>query len=225
MNIESFEQLAQQRKTVKVLAQEPFAAGDHRLTVQRLLSTAGWAPFHKVCSTEHREDVHSNGDVLKGIEPWRFHSLDADACRKLRTYISNREGTGKIPAMLASADAMIMATWLPNPPSHGATVSDDHEAFEPTLGNVEHIAAASAAVQSLLLAATAAGFENYWSSGGCLRSPEIFEYLGIPLRQRLLGAIFLFPAAVKASDKVEIAESKLRQERHPVGSWSRWVEL
>jgi nitroreductase len=127
--------------------------------------------------------------------------------------------------MLASADAMIMATWLPNPSSTGSATTSDSEAFEPTLGNVEHIAAASAAVQSLLLAATAAGFETYWSSGGVLRSRELFDYLNIPAQQRLLGAIFLFPHYVPRNAKVEIAESKLRGERHPASHWSRWVEL
>jgi nitroreductase len=225
MNLETFEQLTQRRRTVKVLAQDTLPVLDHRSAIQRVLSAAGRAPFHKVCSAEHREGDQANGVSLKGIEPWRFHALDAEACRKLRTRVIDREGAGKIPAMLASADAMIMATWLPNPSSVAATTNDDHESFEPTLGNVEHIAAASAAVQSLLLAATAAGFETYWSSGGVLRSPEIFSQLSIPLRQRLLGAIFLFPANVQPSPKIEIAESKLRRERHPVNSWSRWVEL
>jgi nitroreductase len=184
------------------------------------MSAAGWAPFHKICSADHRGE-----DQLSGIEPWRFHALDADACRHLRTRVIDREAAGKIPAMLASADAMIMATWLPNPPSNGFLTTGDNEAFEPTLGNVEHIAAASAAVQSLLLAATAAGFETYWSSGGVLRSRELFDYLNIPAQQRLLGAIFLFPQNVPRSDQVEIAESKLRAERRPTSHWSRWVEL
>lgn len=220
MNLNSFEQLAQRRKTVKVLAQDSLPTSDHRSDVQRLLVSAGWAPFHKVCSSEHRVD-----GMLDGIEPWRFHGLDAEACRKLRARVVDMEGAGKIPAMLASADSMIMATWLPNPPSSGSGEADDSESFEPTLGNVEHIAAASAAVQSLLLAATAAGFETYWSSGGVLRSPQIFNQLGIPARQRLLGAIFLFPGTIEATETIEIAESKLRPQRHPVTAWSRWVEL
>lgn len=226
MNLDAFEQLVQRRKTVKVLAQDSFPAADHRAVVQRLLAAAGSAPFHKVCSTDHRGEGQ-----LAGIEPWRFHALDAQACRKLRTRVQTMQAAGKIPAMLASADAMMMATWLPNPPKVDSPPKVDpvsttnNDSFDPTLANVEHIAAASAAVQSLLLAATAAGFETYWSSGGILRSSEIFNYLNIPTQQRLLGAIFLFPGNVQAGDTVEIARSKLRSERHPVGDWSRWVEL
>lgn len=218
MNLDAFEQLAQRRKTVKVLAEDSLPCVDRREVVERIIVSAGWAPFHKICSPDHRGDAK-----LSGIEPWRFHSLDAHACRKLRSRVIDRESAGKIPAMLASADAMIMATWLPNPPAAGAIATRDNEGFEPTLGNVEHIAAASAAVQSLLLAATAAGFETYWSSGGILRSPEIFGLLDIPNEQRLLGAIFLFPGNLQASDRVSIAESKLRSERRPASDWSRWV--
>jgi nitroreductase len=220
MNLDAFEQLVQRRKTVKVLAQDAFPAADHRAAVQRLLAAAGCAPFHKVCSIDHRGEGQ-----LDGIEPWRFHTLDAQACRRLRTRVLTMEAAGKIPAMLASADAMMMATWLPNPPKGDSVATTGNESFDPTLANVEHIAAASAAVQSLLLAATASGFETYWSSGGVLRSSEIFNYLGIPTQQRLLGAIFLFPGDVQADDKVDIAHSKLRSERCPVGDWSRWVEL
>jgi nitroreductase len=220
MNLDSFELLSQRRKTVKVLAQASFPAADCREVVQRVMAAAGWAPFHKICSADHRGD-----EQLGGIEPWRFHALDAGACRHLRTRVVDLEAAGKIPAMLASADAMIMATWLPNPPSSHSSATNDQEAFEPTLGNVEHIAAASAAVQSLLLAATAAGFETYWSSGGVLRSRELFDYLNIPAQQRLLGAIFLFPQNVPRSEQVDIAESKLRAERRPMSQWSRWVEL
>ena len=232
MNLESFEELSQRRKTIKVLAQDSLPATeqyamDQRAIVQRVLAAAGWAPFHKVCSTEHRT---AGVGQLPGIEPWRFHSLDSVACRKLRFRVIHMEAAGKIPAMLASADAMIMATWLPNPPSASqhsvaSAAANDNEWFEPTLGNVEHIAAASAAVQGLLLAATAAGYETYWSSGGVLRSAQIFNYLGIPTRERLLGALFLFPSNLKPSNNLEIAESKLRLERCPPQSWSRWIEL
>jgi nitroreductase len=218
--MDAFEQLARRRKTVKVLSQVSFPAVDRRSIVEHLLASAGWAPFHKVCSAEHR----ANG-TLTGIEPWRFHALDAQACRRLRTHVLDRADAGKIPAMLASADAMIIATWLPNPLANGSSLAENSEAFDPTLANVEHIAAASAAVQSLLLAGTEAGFETYWSSGGVLRLPETFDLLGISKQERLLGAIFLFPKDVQASESIEIAESKLRLERCPVDRWSRWVEL
>ena len=221
MEIDSFEELAERRKTVKVLATESLPVTDHRAIVDRCMAAAGWAPFHKVCSSEHRLQTD-----LPGIEPWRFHALDATSCQRLANKVLPMEAAGKIPAMLASADAMIMATWLPNPPAVAAAQpSDSNEFFEPTIGNVEHIAAASAAIQSLLLAATAGGFQTYWSSGGVLRSAEIFQQLGIAASERLLGAIFIFPANISDADNVEIAESKLRGQRSPLSAWARWIEL
>ncbi len=76
---------------------------------------------------------------------------------------------------------------------------------------MEHIAAASAAIQNLLLAATARGISNYWSSGGVLRSAQVFQQLGIPRQQILLGAIFLFPS--------EIGDAELSDQQTARASW------
>ncbi len=55
----------------------------------------------------------------------------------------------------------------------------------------EHLAAASAMVQNLLLILTAHGMGTYWSSGGRLRKPEVFEWLGIPVAERFLAGVFI----------------------------------
>lgn len=200
------------RVTTKILAASDLPATDLTGQVGELLSLAGMAPFHRACDESHR----SAG--LSGIEPWRFHVLDAENCRSLAEIIP-KENAGKIPAMLAAADALLIATWLPNP----STVQlSDGQLFEANLGNMEHIAAASAAIQNLLLAATDRDIANYWSSGGILRTPESFQLLGIPEREILLGAIFLFPSQIGSSEKVG---SKLRDKRCPPSSWSRLVSL
>lgn len=212
--LETLEQIARTRQTTKVISESDLPIADDRPLVDRLLASAGWAPFHKICSPDHRQEK------LDGIEPWRFHNLDARQCRLLRRVVIDEPSAGKIPGMLAAARAMILVTWLPNPSS---PVITDVEYFEPTVANVEHIAAASAAVQTLLLAATAAGVSNYWSSGGVLRNTAIFDRLGIPTNQRLLGAIFLFPDAIPGG-VVEIHQSKLRDQRSSPDKWSRWIE-
>lgn len=205
------DQAIRQRITEKVLASSPLPIRDISSTVDELVALAGYAPFHRAC-----EDGHRQGE-LDGIEPWRFHILDAAQCRLLGPQLT-QENAGKIPAMLAAADALIMATWLPNA---GTLVPmGDEPGFAVTLTNVEHIAAASAAIQNLLLAATARGIRNYWSSGGVLRSPEVFKRLGIPTSQILLGAIFLFPQEIGSA---ELAVSKLRPMRSTSEHWSRRV--
>jgi nitroreductase len=218
-HLETIEAVAQARRTIKVFADTNLPTSDVETSlVDRIIAAAGWAPFHKACHPSQR-----SGD-LKGIEPWRFYVLDADQCRRLRDITASMDGAGKIPTMLGAAVSLIVVTWLPNP-SSVAISSTDAESFEPTLANVEHIAAASAATQTLLLAATAAGLNSYWSSGGVLREATIFEHLGISTSERFLGAVFLFPSDAESRSDVTTAVSKQRNDRGSPQAWSRKVEL
>jgi len=204
------------RRTTKMLADQPLPVRDCRAQVDELIAAAGWAPFHRPC-----DKTHQRADAA-GIEPWRLYALDAPACRLLREQLIDAGDSSKVPRMLAAADALVLATWLPNPPRKDQ-VDQPHDRgglFDPTLENMEHLAAASAAVQNLLLAATERGIANYWSSGGALRSDATFEQLSIPTTELLLGAVFLFPSA---SDGVQINPSKLRDQRTPAAQWSRWI--
>ncbi len=203
-----------ERKTVKILAEKELDCPEKwRETVQELLAVAGMAPFHRACDPNHRES-----GVLSGIEPWRFHILSPQTCRKLGPTL-DPEKAGKIPKMLAAADCLLVATWLPNPSSETLPAG---QLFDASLGNMEHIAAASSAIQNLLVAATIRGIRNYWSSGGILREATTFEKLGIPQSEILLGAIFLFP---QETGDAQVAESKLRPKRTTQENWSRCVEL
>ncbi len=204
------------RKTTKVLADAELPPDpDVVEALDALVSTAGWAPFHRPCDATHREAPGDPG----GIEPWRFYVLDAGSCRALRRAVEGMPEAGKVPAMLAAASGLVLATWLPNPPTVDLP---EGGLFEPSLGNMEHIAAASAAIQNLLLAATAREIPTYWSSGGVLRTPTIFDRLGISPTQILLGAIFLFPSNAGTA---EVVPSKLRSSRTAPAKWSRRVEL
>lgn len=198
------------RKTVKVLSSEDLPVSELRDTLTEVLRLAGMAPFHRACDEIHRTEA-----ALPGIEPWRFYILDAVSCRQIAHQIP-LENAGKIPAMLAAADALILTTWLPNPSANCETL------FDPSLANMEHIAAASAAVQNLLLAATARGISNYWSSGGVLREARVFNQLNIPLNEILLAAVFLFP---QQTGSAEVVGSKLREHRSSLNAWSRWIRL
>lgn len=206
------EQVIRARRTAKVLSAEPLPATGARETVEELVAAAGWAPFHKPAAKAHAE-----AGSLPSIVPWRFHLLDAPACRELRRVLLERSDRSKIPRMLAAAAALVQATWLPNPPKGPVT-----GLFEATEENMEHVAAAGAAVQSLLLAATARGIATYWSSGGVLRTPEAFGWMGIPAGEVLLGSVFLFPAECPGA---EVAPGAHRDRRGSPADWSRWIEL
>ena len=56
---------------------------------------------------------------------------------------------------------------------------------------LEEIAAASAAIQNLLLAATAAGIANFWSTGGQTLQPAMKTFLGLGEHDTVLGMLFL----------------------------------
>lgn len=210
--VEIIDQIIQDRRTVKVLAPEALPATDIKQTVEELVSVAGWAPFHYPSQERHHLDLESP-------VPWRFYMLDAPACRQLAAQLADKH-YGKIVEMLNSAEALIQTTWLPT-----QVKEDCKELYEPSLANMENIAAASAAVQNILLAATARGIPNYWSSGGILREDDLFIRMQISPSEILLGSIFLFPNEGETPDNVQHAYSKRRDTRGDAESWSRWVTL
>ena len=93
--------------------------------------------------------------------------------------------SNKIPKMLSACGALVLATWIPQ--------FYDLDECKPaqTATDEEHLAAASAMVQNLLLMLTAHGMGTYWSSGGQLGSELCFDRLGIPRSERLLAAVFV----------------------------------
>jgi len=121
--------------------------------------------------------------------------------------------------MLAAADTVILGTWLPEKSRKKSKSSP----FQPNIKNMEHIAATGAAIQNLLLAATARGINAYWSSGGSLRKPEIKTYLNIPQQEILLGAIFLFPADYP--NEVLSKPGKYANKRSNLHNFMEWIEL
>lgn len=215
-------QAIRRRRTLKVLAdpQEPFAASDERLAacLPALLDAMSWAPFHYPSHLGQREGE------LESIVPWRSYVLNSTACRSFNDWSFEHElAKGKLPNMLAAAVGCVVVTWLPD--LEGTDEESGNQAFQsfaPTQRNMEHLAAASAATQNLLLAATDLGFETYWSSGGMIRSEAAYEKLGIPKTQVLLAAAFLFDEDLRdAASKT----GAFRESRGPQASWSREVSL
>lgn len=209
------------RKTMKVLSDQPWELSDDshvKGLVQQVLQAANAAPFHYMVHNAHVSD-----DEEQAIVPWRFHILYTDTCRKLASYIKE-EGikAGKILQMLHTADALLLATWLPDP------ASDEHEGlFEANQRNMEHIAAASSAIQNALLVATARNVPNYWSSGGVLRKEDFYEVLKIDTAEIMLGALFLFPESSEEKVGVDgkIALGGLREKKGPVSGWAKEIKL
>lgn len=206
--MDRIDDIAKRRHTLKLLPDPATPLGGEGLSraqVEALLTPAGWAPFHRACAAARADSAHP-------VEPWRVHALDKAACLALIPKLDTLpKAPGKIANMLAAADALLLVTWLPEE-EDGWTASDL---------NMEHIAATGAMIQTLLLAATEAGIGSYWSSGGVL-SGDAFALLDIDPRERLLGAIFLWP---EETTNAPSAPGKLRGQRRPPARWTRWVEV
>ncbi len=229
------DELIRRRSTTKVMLpperradrEAAWTAGHHEALCS-MVETAVWAPFHR----RAHEVTHRGGNMNSPV-PWRFHIVEGAACTRLLEFLCSqaesqpdskwsRAWQSKIKEMLAACGALLQATWLPDPSANDAPASADHGMPELTMNNMEHIAAAGAAVQNLLLAADSREWQSYWSSGGILREPEVFDYLGIDRSQVLIGAIFLNPQLIDAAREIP---GGLREERGELGSWARWVEL
>lgn len=215
-----------ERKTEKVLSApaqcHEVAAHlpeDFNDALRTMIETAGYAPFHKVA---HKE-THLQGDLRSPV-PWRFYILPKPKCCELLDFLADQAKNNpdskwskgwesKVPRLIAGTGALVMVTWLPDPSSQG----DQPELTE---NNIEHLAAASAAVQNLLIAAEARGFHNYWATGGVLREAEVFDYLHIPRAQKLLGAIYVVPPGLPHD---EIEPGALRDRRGNSQDWAVWL--
>lgn len=185
----------QQRRTIKILSDEPLPVKAHDTEfIKSLMDAAYYAPFHYPASKVHC-------DALTSPLPFRFYVLDSQTCRQLAKILPTlNEKNGKLPEMLNAADYVIYTTWCPEPEKATNTVDNDDTLFTGSLVNMEHLAAASAAMQNVLLTATALGRENYWCSGGTLRQPYAYDLLDIPKQEITLGALFLFPSIEEIED-------------------------
>lgn len=205
------------RRTHKVLGdvQKPLTAAETKPGIlDELLAAAGNAPAHYACDRSHLSSMSSP-------VPWRAYKLDQISCRKLMRHMIQTGDTTKIPNMLAAAEFLVQVTWLPDAGTiRNAAAGKEDIAFDGTMRNMEHIAAASSFVQSLLLVADEAGFRTYWSSGGPLRCAEIFAELEIPDTELLLGSILLFPTEV---GDAEVKAGSMAEKRGKLDDWSRWV--
>lgn len=156
------------RRTVKDFTGAPL----DRATLETLLDAARWAPTHRLS------------------EPWRFAVLDQAAIARLSAWlptqpqIRDTPDAAKGPAKLAkllerlpTLGALINVTWVRSP---NAEIDR------------EDLAAAAAATQNLLLAATAAGIGSFWSTNPALGHPDTQRWCGSdPASEGFLGSLWL----------------------------------
>lgn len=214
------DQVIQSRKSVKVIGDVdaiPEIPEDFFAKVQEAMKVSGWAPFHYMAHASHL-DREMNSPV-----PWRFYALDHQNCLRLIDALIEHPELGltknaAILRMIAAYGALVIVTWLPEPEN----CNGEEGATRCAMKNEEHVAAASAATQNLLLAATARNIDSYWSSGGVLREKACFDICKIPEQERFLGAVFLAP---DMPDREGVRPGKLRDSRGTSDQWMTSVEI
>ncbi len=212
------------RRTAKVLAEGPWTPSltqdEQEKLSEHLLNLAAKAPYHYKSAERYKIGMQSSS------LPFRCYTLDGATCNALASKLEALDPPpGKILNMLWAAELLIITTWLPDifgtPPEQRIM---EPLPFVGNLRNMEHIAATSAAIQNMLLGATAEEYPNYWSSGGVLRQDAARKILQISMEEIMLGAVFIFPkdALEKASQTMP---GKLREEGKALPNFSKKVTL
>jgi nitroreductase len=140
-------------------------------TVMELLEMADWAPTHA------------------RTEPWRFIIIAPDVVKDFTTrhaelYQEHSDPASFTPekfkkiADLGDNVSHIIIAWMKRVPNHKIPV-------------VEEIAAASAAIENLLLAATANGIATFWSTSGLTHHQALKDEYRIGEEDIILGIIYL----------------------------------
>lgn len=161
--------IIQTRRTVK-----PFLMNGKVIAEEQLfdiLHLANWAPTHGL------------------TEPWRFivygGSRVRDFCQQHADLYREHAAAGKF-----SEEKYDKLRHMGDQASH-IVVAIMQRGQLPAIPVLEEIAAASCAVQNMLLGATALGIATYWGSGGMAYHPAMKTLLGLQEEDLVLGIIYL----------------------------------
>lgn len=144
-----------------------------REVIEEVIEAATWAPNHHL------------------TEPWRFVVLTGEARSELGRVMGDVAARREDDPVKASLAAERTAG---KPLRAPVIIAVGVECAE-TVPEIEEIAAGSAAVQNMLLAAHALGLGAIWRSGWIAFEPEVRDHLGLSERGKVLGFVYLgYPA-------------------------------
>ena len=145
--------------------------------IRALIEAAVWAPNHRL------------------TEPWRFTVLRGAARQRLghawaeivarETSLTGDERTALLQREAAKplrAPVLVVVSTRTDPDPIVAT---------------EDFAATAAAIENMLLAATATGVGAMWRTGGFAYSTEIVRHLGLDPSDRIVGIVYLGEPAIE----------------------------
>ena len=175
------------RRTVKNFTGEAVP----RATIERWLELACCAPTHRLS------------------QPWRFAVLNQPAIARLSDFLCSEPTIAAVPN--PEKGAAKLAKLMERLPSLGALIQVAWVRHSDSTIDLEDHAAASAAVQNLLLAAHADGWAGFWSTNPALGHPATLRWCTLdPLTHGFIGSIWLgrsaqttpAPARVPLSERV-----------------------
>lgn len=140
-------------------------------TVKELMELAHWAPTHG------------------RTEPWQFHVYTGAALHQFGLDHGNLYWTNTPEETRMQATKEKLENNIKNV-SH-LIVSVMKRGNNEKIPQLEEIAAASAAIQNMLLGATALGIASFWNTGGMTLKPAMKQHLGLGEQDMVLGLIFL----------------------------------
>lgn len=151
-------------------------------TIKQLLELAHWAPTHG------------------RTEPWRFFVYGGEAKTKFgkdhaQLYWDNTAEDKRQEATMQKLEHNV------DKASHLIIAVMERGAND-KIPQIEEIAAASAAVQNMLLGATALGIASFWTTGGMTHKEALKQHLGLKNEDIVLGLIFLGYTDEPAKDGV-----------------------
>jgi nitroreductase len=167
--IESIQKIIRERRTTK-LAQMNGKLIDNEKIIQ-LIELADWAPTHG------------------RTEPWRFFVFEGANLKQFgqkhgELYWENTPVEKQNPLTREKLEQAV------NNASH-LIISVMKRGTNPKISVLEEIAATSAAIQNMLLAASAMGIAAIWNTGGMAHHSSLKKYLGLSEEDHVMGLIYL----------------------------------
>jgi nitroreductase len=147
---------------------------DTAIRARRTHKQYGSEPVHEAVVRE-LVDLARWAPNHKLTNPWRFRLLGPETRARIDALVPEAE-----VMKLRRAPTLVLVT---------AIRSDD-----PVLA-AEDVQATAAAVQTMLLGATARGIASYWRTPGCFREDAVRDLLGLAGNEEMVAVVHLGPAA------------------------------
>lgn len=168
-SFDNIKQIIQQRRTIKPNLFNSKQIPDEK--INDLLELANWAPTHG------------------NTQPWFFYVYANEAVKEFCHQHAELYKINTVPENFMKGNYDKLAQ-MGDKASH-IIVACMKRGNLPKIPVWEELAAASSAVQNMLLGATALGIASYWGSGGMAQHQPMKDFLGLGEHDSVIGILYL----------------------------------